>query len=137
METTMAKHLSRAELAAATRDFTDAFNDEDLDRVMGYFADDGVYDQFDGRPAAGRDAIRAAFAPQFAGAYGEMRFLDEDMFVDEAAQKTLISWECTLRKGERHGGWRGLDILHFQGGKIIRKLTYAKTEKPLLVKKGG
>lgn len=133
----MAKHLTRAVLAAATRDFTQAFNDEDLDRVMNYFADDAIYDQFDGRPAVGRDAIRAAFEPQFRGEYGEMRFLDDDMFVDEAEQKTMISWECTLRDGERYGGWRGLDILHFRDGKILRKLTYAKTEKPLLVKKAG
>lgn len=129
------KRLSREELETATRDFTNAFNEEDLDKVMSYFAEDGVYDEFNGVRSAGKAEVRKAFEPQFSGEFGEMRFLDEDLFVDEANQKSMVSWECTLRNGDKYGGWRGLDLLHFRDGKVVQKLTYAKTERPLLKKK--
>ncbi len=57
--------LSRVDLERWVLDFTDAFNREDLDAVMAYFADDGFYDAFHGTRHPGKDAIRAAFVPQF------------------------------------------------------------------------
>ena len=100
---------------------------------MSYFAPDGVYDQFDDRAAEGAAAIRAAFEPQFKGAFGDMRFAEEDFFVDAESRKTLISWVCSLDTKEGRAGWRGLDILVFDAaGKIVRKATYAKAKAPLL-----
>tara|TARA_R110002167_G_scaffold161420_6_gene357632 strand:+ start:579 stop:995 length:417 start_codon:yes stop_codon:yes gene_type:complete len=120
-----------------TLDFTDAFNRDDLDGVMAYFTDDAVYDQFDGSAATGREAIREAFAPQFSGAFGQMRFLQEDLFIDAEAGKTMISWTCTLATKRGPAGWRGLDLLHFDGqGRLTAKLTYAKTKSPLLADRG-
>ncbi len=125
--------ISRDELERWTRDFTSAFNDNDLDRVMSYFAEDGVYDQFQDESATGLAAVREAFAPQFSGAYGEMRFEEEDFFVDVEARKSLISWECQLDTKTGRAGWRGLDILVFdERGKITCKATYAKAKTPLL-----
>lgn len=125
--------LSYEELSKLTLDFTDAFNRDDLDGVMRYFAEDAVYDQFDGSAAHGIEAIRAAFAPQFEGAFGTMRFLQEDLFIDAATRKTMISWTCTLETKRGPAGWRGLDLLHFnEHGRITAKLTYAKTKAPLL-----
>ena len=54
--------------------FTDAFNRDDLDGVMSFFAEDAVYDEYHGTRHKGRDAIRAAFEPQFQGMYGAVRF---------------------------------------------------------------
>ena len=125
----------RAELERLVIDFTEAFNDEDLDGVMSFFADDAVYDEFDGARQVGKEAIRAAFVPQFRGDFGKIRFRAEDMFLDAVTGKALISWLCTLETPERAGGWRGLDILHFQDGRLIEKQTYAKTSSPSLVKK--
>jgi ketosteroid isomerase-like protein len=125
--------LDAARLRELTRDFTSAFNDNDLDAMMSFFADEAVYDQFDGKPATGRDAIRAAFEPQFAGTFGRMQFIEEDLFVDAEAGKSLISWLCTLETSRGKAGWRGLDILHFDAqGRITQKLTYAKAKQPLL-----
>ncbi len=121
--------VSRNDLERWTRDFTQAFNDHDLDRVMSYFAEDAVYDQYDDASAEGLAAIRAAFEPQFKGAFGDMRFEEEDSFVDADAHKSLISWVCSLDTREGRAGWRGLDILVFNGdGKIARKATYAKAK---------
>lgn len=121
------------ELTRLTLDFTEAFNRNDLDGVMSYFAEDAVYDEFDGNAARGLSAIRKAFAPQFEGAFGRMQFIQEDLFVDPAARKTMVSWTCTLETKRGPAGWRGLDLLHFDGeGRITAKLTYAKTKSPLL-----
>jgi len=121
---------TRDELLAATRAFTDAFNRNDLDGVMAWFGDDIVYEQFDGRVAQGRAAVREAFEPQFAGAFGRMWFDEEDCFVDADAGRALITWTCGTARGDRARGWQGLDILHFDGdGKITRKLTYGKAER--------
>ena len=125
--------LDRDALRRLTLEFTEAFNDNDLGAVMSRFAEGAVYDQFNDEPAEGIDAIRAAFEPQFKGAFGRMQFLDEDLFIDAEARKTLVSWTCTLESKDGSAGWRGLDILHFDDrGKITQKLTYAKAKVPLL-----
>ena len=113
-------------------DFTDAFNRDDLDGVMSFMADDAVYDEFNGTVNRGTAAIRAAFVPQFRGDYGKLRFHAEDLFVDAAAGKALIRWLCTLETKKGPAGWRGLDILHVENGRITEKLTYAKAKVPLL-----
>lgn len=129
--------MDRAALEKLVVDFTEAFNREDLDGVMSYFAEDGVYDEFNGNRCEGKAAIRAAFEPQFAGKFGTMRFLMEDLFVDAGTGKAMISWTCTLSTKDRAGGWRGLDLIHVKDGKVVMKQTYAKTEKPLLKKLGA
>lgn len=127
--------VSREELAAWVEDFTEAFNRENIDEVMAYFADDAIYDEFHGERHVGKAAIRAAFEPQFEGKYGRMRFHTEDMFLDIDTGKAMISWLLTLESGDRAGGWRGLDLLHFRDGKLVEKHTYAKAERPLMAKK--
>ena len=124
---------ARRRLAELTRRFVTAFNDNDLDAVMSYFADDGVYDEFNGTRNRGKDAIRAALLPQFTGRYGTMRFIDDDLFVDADADagKVMASWRCTLELKGQPTSWRGLDLLHFQGGVLVRKTTYAKARAPL------
>ena len=89
----------RATGKAWVEDFTEAFNRENIDEVMAYFADDAVYDEFHGGRHVGKAAIRAAFEPQFAGKYGRMRFHTEDMFLDAEAGKAMISW--LLTRGDR------------------------------------
>lgn len=116
-------------------DFTEAFNREDLDEVMSYFADDAIYDEFDGTRNVGKAAIRDAFIPQFDGKFGRMRFHTEDMFLDVDGGKALIRWLCTMEESARQGGYRGLDILHFRDGKLVEKHTYAKTRLPAIRKK--
>jgi len=122
--------MDRMELIDLTRRFIDAFNRNDLDAMMGFFAADGVYEEFNGRRNVGKDAIRAAFTPQFTGAFGTMQFLDEDLFVDAGSGKVMASWRCTLSVKGQPTSWRGLDLLHFVDGMLAAKLTYAKTKVP-------
>jgi ketosteroid isomerase-like protein len=123
--------MERAQLVDLTRRFTDAFNRNDLDAVMAFFSDDGVYDEFNGRPNRGKDAIRAAFEPQFRGAFGTMKFLEDDLFVDAEAGQAMISWRCTLWVNGKATSWRGLDLLRFVGERLVLKQTYAKAKAPL------
>lgn len=123
--------MKRSALAELTRRFLDAFNRNDLDGVMAFFADDGSYEELNGRCSVGKEAIRRAFEPQFAGAFGEMRFDEEELVVDEEAGKVMTSWRCRLELDGKPTSWRGLDLLHFVNGKLARKLTYAKAKAPL------
>jgi uncharacterized protein (TIGR02246 family) len=84
--------MNRVELIDLTRRLVDAFNRNDLDAVMGFFAEDGLYDEFNGRRNVGKDAIRTAFTPQFTGTFGTLRFDDEDLFVDADSGKVMASW---------------------------------------------
>jgi len=124
--------MSPAELQALALRFTEAFNRDDLDSVMSFFADDALYDEFNGRQSRGRAEIRAALLPQFRGVFGRLRFDPEDLFADAAAGKVLIRWTCTLEGKARTRSWRGLDILHVRNGQISSKRTYAKTERPAM-----
>jgi ketosteroid isomerase-like protein len=121
-----------SDLAELTRRFTDAFNRDDLYAVMAFFAENAVYDQFDGTRAEGKAAIRDAFVPQFRGDFGRIRFVTEDLFVDPVAGKALVSWLCTLERDGVARGWRGLDVLRFAGGLVTEKHTYAKADVPQL-----
>ncbi len=130
---------ARQALEKLVINFTEAFNREDLDEVMSYFADDGIYDEFNGMRHQGKVAIRAAFEPLLSGDFGRACFHTEDMFIDlgevPGTGKAMIRWLLTLEEDARAGGWRGLDLLHFEGGKLKEKHTYAKTRLPRIDKK--
>jgi uncharacterized protein (TIGR02246 family) len=126
----MSHDADRARLEDLVLRFTDAFNREDLDTVMALMTEDAIYDEFNGHVSRGKAAIRAAFVPQFRGDFGTIRFHVEDVFVDGATAKALVRWLCTLETGGIRRAWRGLDILHFVGGLVAEKHTYAKAEMP-------
>ena len=123
------RRLSRADLLANVARFVDAFNRDDLDEAMTYFAGDAIYEEFGGTRHEGKAAIRIAFEPQFRGDFGTLRFETEDCFADEIAESALVRWRCVI--GGK-SGWRGLDVIRFQGGLVKEKLTYAKTKMPLV-----
>ena len=123
--------MERTQLLELTNRFMEVFNRNDLDAVMSFFANDAVYDEFNGKRNEGKVAIRAAFTPQFTGAFGKMQFLDEDLFIDAGTGKVMASWRCTLEVKGKPTSWRGLDLLHFKGNKLVRKITYAKAKVPL------
>jgi ketosteroid isomerase-like protein len=139
-------------IAGILDDFNAAFNRNDLDAVMTFFADTARYEPGDGTVHVGRAAIRRAFEPQFAGAFGAMRFATEDRVIDERERKAAIRWICHHdTRGDhgkhvalplramlklRYGGraqWRGLDVFHLDDAlRITGKFTYAGYTRPRL-----
>lgn len=122
--------LSREEIRSAIEEWNLAWERYDLEGVLSLMHDDVVFDNWTGGRAKGKEALRKAWQPWFAG--GGFRFIDEDLFIDEADQKVLfrwlLEWPCREQgfegKLERR---RGVDVMHFEEGKILHKLTYSKT----------
>ena len=125
-------NAKRDDLVERTNEFMEAFNRNDLDAVMGFFSEDAVYDEIQGTRNEGKEAIRAAFEPQFRGEFGVMEFVDDDLFVDDDAGKVMTSWLLRMERDGTTTSFRGLDLLHFENGLIVRKLTYTKAQMPLL-----
>ncbi len=127
----MAVH-SRAHIEKLLSRFTDAFNRDDLDGVMEFFAEDALYAEFNGTENRGKDAIRTAFEPQFRGDFGTIRFHTEDLFVDEQTGKALSRWRCTIEMEGASQEFKGLDIYHLENDLITEKHTYTQASMPLL-----
>lgn len=123
--------LSREEIKDALKKWNIAWDNHDLEGVMGLFHDDILFENYTGGKAKGKEALRKAWTPWFKD-HGEFRFIEEETFIDEKDQKALYRWTLewpSLEKGyegttERR---RGVDVLHFKEGKILSKLTYCKT----------
>ena len=122
----------RDELIQLTNDFVDAFNRMNLDDVVSFFAQDGIYEDSTGGRHIGHDAIRTAFEPLVGGSRGSIRFDGEDVFVEADTGKVLASWRLNLDKGGEVSIIRGIDILEFEAGKLKKKMAYMKADKPHL-----
>jgi len=123
--------VTRKQILEALRKWNQAWDEHDLDGVMALFHEAVVFENWTGGTVNGKDALRKAWAPWFAD-HGGFRFTEEETFIDEAQQKVLYRWRLDWPSVERgHQGKperrRGVDVIHFQDGKIIRKLTYCKT----------
>ena len=111
--------------------FLGAFNDHDLDAIMGYFADDCVFylprgasprgDRFEGT-----EQVRAGLAKRFAG-IPDVHYGDDLHWVcDDGVGVSEWTLTGTSISGERIEV-RGLDLLEFDGqGKITRKDSFWK-----------
>ena len=122
----------RDELIQLTNDFVDAFNRMNLDDVVSFFADDGIYEDSTGGRHIGHDAIRTAFQPLVGGSRGSVRFDGEDVFVETDTGKVLASWRLNLDKDGEVSVIRGIDILEFEADKLKKKMAYMKADKPHL-----
>ena len=123
--------LSREGIIEALNRWNRAWDEYDLDGVMALFHDDILFDNWTGGQAKGKENLRKAWAPWFAD-NGGFKFTEEDTFIDPEGQKVLYQWRLdwpSMEKGFKGKPEvrRGVDVMHFQDGKIIRKLTYAKT----------
>lgn len=123
--------LSRDEIGQALIEWQQAWNEHDIDRVMELFHDDVLFENWAGEQVTGKEPLRRAWAPWFANHNG-FRFTEKETFIDEAAQKVLYRWQLEWPSSEkgyegRPERRRGVDVLHFRDGKIIRKLVYSKT----------
>jgi len=109
--------------------FLDAFNRHDLDDIMSYFAEDCVFYMPRGADPrgdlyTGKKEVRAGLAKRFEGIpnvhYGDDRhWVCDDLGVSEW---TLTGTSITGQQIEV----RGVDLLEFANGKVIRKDSFWK-----------
>ena len=123
--------LTRDEMRLALIKWNQAWDNHDLDGVMELFHDDVLFENWTGGKAEGKEVLCKAWTEWFEN-HGGFRFTEEETFIDEAEQKALYRWQLdwpSVEKGHegKHERRRGLDVLHFKDGKIIKKLTYSKT----------
>jgi steroid delta-isomerase-like uncharacterized protein len=109
--------------------FLDAFNRHDLDAIMAFFADDCEFymprgSEPWGRRFIGKDAVREGLASRFAG-LPDVHYGDDRHWT--CGRLGVSEWLITgtTREGKRIEA-RGVDLLEFDGGKIIRKDSYWK-----------
>lgn len=124
-------NLSRKEIVRLWDKWNTAWDSHDLDSVMGFFHDDIYFENWTGGHAKGKENLRNAWQGWFSN-HGNFEFVQEEIFIDEEAQKLLYRWLLKWPSFEK--GYegkpekrRGVDVIHFRNGKIISKLTYSKT----------
>lgn len=123
--------LNKTQMIALLNRWNEAWNDHDIEKVAELFHEDIVFENWTGATVRGAEALKNAWEPWFAK-HGGFRFDTEDLFVDEEAQKVLFQWSLdwpSIEKGHRGRPERrrGVDVMHFRDGRIIRKDTYCKT----------
>ncbi|MBR9980212.1 MAG: nuclear transport factor 2 family protein, partial [Desulfatitalea sp.] len=118
----MGMPLTREEIQKALADWNQAWARYDLDGVMSLMHDDVVFENWTGGKAVGKTALADAWRQWFAG--GGFRFIEQELFIDETAQKVLfrwvLEWPCPVKGYEgRLERRKGVDVMHLQDGRII------------------
>ena len=117
----------REELDDLASRFVGGFNRQNLDDLMSYFTPDAVYEDPYGKKHKTPADIRAQFDIVVNGKLGKISFDAEARFIDAVAGKVMDSWILRMwiddaTKEERT--MRGLDLLHWDGDRLFRKITY-------------
>ncbi|MDC3237283.1 nuclear transport factor 2 family protein [bacterium] len=123
--------LKKREIKALLEQWNLAWENYDFDKMMAFYHDDIYFENWNGAYIKGIEALEKAWKPWFDN-HGNFRFIEEETFIDEDLQKALYRW--VLKWPSMEQGFkgqpetrRGVDVIHFKDGKIIKKLTYSKT----------
>lgn len=120
---------------ADMREIHESFNQHDIEKIVSFFTDDGVFRlsrgvEAEGRSLRGKQEIREFLADRFSK-IGDMHWATISEFV--AGDRGVSEWIVT---GTLPDGTKirtlGCDLYTFKGKKIILKDTFWKSnEKPL------
>lgn len=123
--------LSRDEMMKGLTLWLKAWDEYDLQGVLDFMHDDVVFENWDGAIVSGKEALQKAWTPWFIF-NGNFKFYNEDVFIDEQEQKLTFQWRLEWPSFEKDFKGqpetrRGVDVLHFLDGKIIKKYSFSKT----------
>lgn len=127
------KHpLSYEEITSRFNEWLHAWNSHDLEGVMNFIHDDIIFENWNRTVVAGKQNLTRAWLAWFLN-HGNFRFDLEDLFIDTLVQKISFAWVLKWPSLEKKYAGKqeerqGIDVLHLQDGKIIKKLTYCKTQ---------
>jgi ketosteroid isomerase-like protein len=122
--------MTRSEPSVQTLEaILDAFNAHDLDRIMGFFAEECVLEMPRGpdpwgRRARGKPAVRDLLATRFAG-IPDVTYRDATHFVAGPIGVSQWTLDGTSTSGERIEV-RGCDFYTFDAGRIVKKDSFWK-----------
>jgi len=124
-------NLSRAEIITQFNVWLNAWDEHNLKGVMEFMHEEIVFENWNGIIISGKSALQKSWTPWFIH-HGNFKFINEDIFIDEQEQKMTFQWRLEWPSIEHFFKGkpeirRGVDILHLQDGKIIKKYTYSKT----------
>ena len=130
MPLTMSAQSGRDLPSASTlKELLEAFNAHDLDRIMSFFAEDcDLYmprgKEPTGEHYVGKAKVREGLASRFAG-IPNVHYGDDRHWI--AGNMGVSTWllTCTTVSGEPISV-RGVDLLEFRNGKIVKKDAYWK-----------
>jgi ketosteroid isomerase-like protein len=114
---------------ATLKSFLAAFNAHDLDAIMEFFADDCEFFMPRGKEPAGKHfvgkpAVRQGLATRFEG-LPDVHYGDDHHWL--AGDLGVSTWLLTgTTKAGEQIRVRGLDLLEFRDGKIVKKDSYWK-----------
>ena len=119
------------DMRSALEDLCAAFNAHDLDRIMGFFAEDCVLEMPRGSEPwgsrfVGKASVRQALASRFAG-LPDVHYGSAEHFIDESAGTGISKWILTGTTPE--GVKRkvhGCDFYTFRDGKVVARIPYWK-----------
>lgn len=109
--------------------FLEAFNRHDLDSIMGYFADDCVFymprgAKPRGNRFVGKKEVREGIAQRFEG-IPDVHYGDDRHWL--CGEFGVSEWTLTGTLASGHQiEVRGVDLLEFAQGKVIRKDSFWK-----------
>lgn len=114
-------------------EIADAFNRHDVDGIMGFFAEDAVFEPPRGpdpwgRRLVGKERVREGIAARFAG-IPDVHYGDSSHWV--CGTRGVSEWTLTgtTSDGERLE-FRGCDLWTFRDGHVVRKDSYWKIVEP-------
>lgn len=121
--------MTKRPTEALLKAFLDAFNRHDLDAIMEFFADDCVFYMPRGAGPrgdryVGKADVRAGLATRFAG-IPDVRYGDDRHWA--GADFGVSEWTLTgTTTSGKALNVRGVDLLEFADGKIVRKDSFWK-----------
>lgn len=115
------------------KEFLEAFNRHDLDAIMSYFADECVFYMPRGAGPrgerfVGKDEVRAGLAQRFQG-IPDVHYGEDTHWVAADGKLGVSEWTLTgtpVTGAKKPIRVRGVDLLEFSDGKIIRKDSFWK-----------
>ncbi len=123
--------LSKLEIKNALIQWNLAWDRHDFEKVMELFHEQAFFENWTGGKVSGKEALKKAWKPWFDN-HGDFRFIEEETIINETEQKVFYQWLLEWPSFEK--GYegkpekrRGIDVLHFKDGKIIKKISYSKT----------
>lgn len=117
------------------RDFFDAWNAHDVDRIVTFFTPDGAYNASigpdnDGTPFNGIDEVRRGVGA-FLATYPDARYTDTTVLVDGDRGMATWTFSGTSISGSEVV-YRGVDVFEFVGDQIRLKDAFRKERaKPI------